>query len=159
MIQVQQENDRLEEKSRDEEMVRRKLHNTILELKGNIRVFCRVRPSDNASTSCVSMPSRENIDISTTSSDVTGTVRTLNRSSMMTRLRRQRQHHSRSIKCLDQVLRRPQCSKRYHSSVRVHWTVITCVYLHMDRLVQVRHSPWRDPLDVANLALIQRIEA
>jgi len=29
---------------RAEETVRRKLHNTILELKGNIRVFCRVRP-------------------------------------------------------------------------------------------------------------------
>ena len=26
------------------EMVRRKLHNTILEMKGNIRVFCRIRP-------------------------------------------------------------------------------------------------------------------
>ncbi|KAL3149974.1 hypothetical protein ABBQ38_013330 [Trebouxia sp. C0009 RCD-2024] len=26
------------------ELIRRKLHNTILELKGNIRVFCRVRP-------------------------------------------------------------------------------------------------------------------
>ncbi|KAJ8422539.1 hypothetical protein Cgig2_032172 [Carnegiea gigantea] len=28
----------------EKEMLRRKLHNTILELKGNIRVFCRVRP-------------------------------------------------------------------------------------------------------------------
>jgi len=34
----------LEVKIREDEMVRRKLHNAILELKGNIRVFCRVRP-------------------------------------------------------------------------------------------------------------------
>ncbi|KAI9004673.1 P-loop containing nucleoside triphosphate hydrolase protein [Gaertneriomyces semiglobifer] len=34
----------LEIKVREEETVRRRLHNTILELKGNIRVFCRVRP-------------------------------------------------------------------------------------------------------------------
>ncbi|KAI9091492.1 P-loop containing nucleoside triphosphate hydrolase protein [Phlyctochytrium arcticum] len=34
----------LESKVREEETMRRKLHNTIQELKGNIRVFCRVRP-------------------------------------------------------------------------------------------------------------------
>ncbi|KAG0344830.1 kinesin-like nuclear fusion protein [Podila humilis] len=34
----------LEEQIRMEETLRRKLHNTIQELKGNIRVFCRVRP-------------------------------------------------------------------------------------------------------------------
>ncbi|KAL1920084.1 uncharacterized protein VTP21DRAFT_1230 [Calcarisporiella thermophila] len=34
----------LEAKMREEETIRRKLHNTIQELKGNIRVFCRVRP-------------------------------------------------------------------------------------------------------------------
>src|ERR1700743_3959681 len=32
------------EKLRKEETLRRKLHNEIQELKGNIRVFCRVRP-------------------------------------------------------------------------------------------------------------------
>ena len=33
-----------QEKQTSYETERRKLHNTILELKGNIRVFCRVRP-------------------------------------------------------------------------------------------------------------------
>jgi len=35
----------LEAKARSDEQMRRQLHNTIQELKGNIRVFCRVRPS------------------------------------------------------------------------------------------------------------------
>lgn len=34
----------LESKLREAETIRRKLHNEVLELKGNIRVFCRVRP-------------------------------------------------------------------------------------------------------------------
>ncbi len=33
-----------EEKERNFETERRKLHNMIQELKGNIRVFCRIRP-------------------------------------------------------------------------------------------------------------------
>ncbi|CAK0755957.1 hypothetical protein CVIRNUC_002414 [Coccomyxa viridis] len=33
-----------EQRSQEGELVRRQLHNTILTLKGNIRVFCRVRP-------------------------------------------------------------------------------------------------------------------
>ncbi|KAI1301964.1 kinesin-like nuclear fusion protein [Mortierella claussenii] len=42
----------LEQRIRQEETIRRRLHNTIQELKGNIRVFCRVRPvvrTENAS--------------------------------------------------------------------------------------------------------------
>jgi kinesin family member C1 len=35
----------LQEKLRKEETLRRKLHNQVQELKGNIRVFCRVRPN------------------------------------------------------------------------------------------------------------------
>ncbi|CAB3992465.1 carboxy-terminal kinesin 2-like isoform X1 [Paramuricea clavata] len=35
----------IEAKLRDEETIRRKLHNAVQELKGNIRVYCRVRPS------------------------------------------------------------------------------------------------------------------
>ncbi|KAJ3125213.1 kinesin-like nuclear fusion protein [Nowakowskiella sp. JEL0407] len=35
----------LEAKERESETIRRRLHNTIQELKGNIRVFCRVRPT------------------------------------------------------------------------------------------------------------------
>lgn len=42
----------MEAKLRDEETIRRKLHNTVQELKGNIRVYCRVRPS---------LPSEENV--------------------------------------------------------------------------------------------------
>ncbi|KAF9146428.1 kinesin-like nuclear fusion protein [Linnemannia schmuckeri] len=34
----------LDQRIREEETIRRRLHNTIQELKGNIRVFCRVRP-------------------------------------------------------------------------------------------------------------------
>jgi kinesin family member C1 len=48
------------EKLRKEETLRRKLHNQVQELKGNIRVFCRVRPShpsaDNEETAKIAFP-------------------------------------------------------------------------------------------------------
>lgn len=49
----------LEEKSREDEETRRKLHNAIQELKGNIRVFCRVRPG--STTSGVNMVESEEV--------------------------------------------------------------------------------------------------
>ena len=40
----QEKVERLEKEARESETLRRKLHNMVQELKGNIRVFCRVRP-------------------------------------------------------------------------------------------------------------------
>ncbi|KAF7169739.1 hypothetical protein CNMCM5623_002391 [Aspergillus felis] len=45
MMDALAETEATKEKLRKEETLRRKLHNQVQELKGNIRVFCRVRPS------------------------------------------------------------------------------------------------------------------
>ncbi|KAF7586841.1 kinesin-like nuclear fusion protein [Aspergillus hancockii] len=45
MMDALAETDATKDKLRKEETLRRKLHNQVQELKGNIRVFCRVRPS------------------------------------------------------------------------------------------------------------------
>lgn len=45
MMDALAETEATKEKLRREETLRRKLHNQVQELKGNIRVFCRVRPS------------------------------------------------------------------------------------------------------------------
>ncbi|KAJ6008265.1 hypothetical protein N7540_012241 [Penicillium herquei] len=48
MMDALSETEMIKEKLRREETLRRKLHNQVQELKGNIRVFCRVRPSLNS---------------------------------------------------------------------------------------------------------------
>ncbi|KAF9972516.1 kinesin-like nuclear fusion protein [Actinomortierella ambigua] len=77
----------LEQKIRNEETIRRRLHNTIQELKGNIRVFCRVRPivalSETASptnkaettSAVIRYPDQEGreIEFSQASETITGT--------------------------------------------------------------------------------------
>ncbi|KAG8180369.1 hypothetical protein JTE90_014248 [Oedothorax gibbosus] len=59
----------LESKLMDEECTRRKLHNTIQELKGNIRVYCRIRPAlaeeigKGMQLASISMPDQKTIEL------------------------------------------------------------------------------------------------
>ncbi|CAE6426145.1 unnamed protein product [Rhizoctonia solani] len=68
-----------DEELRDAEMIRRKLHNQVQELKGNIRVFCRVRPSlahEQESTdglAQLSFPDKEKQEIVVTSKSESAT--------------------------------------------------------------------------------------
>lgn len=60
----------LEAKLLDAEETRRKLHNTVQELKGNIRVFCRVRPltEDAIGGTCLDLrPDGESMQVTTVS--------------------------------------------------------------------------------------------
>ena len=51
-------------KHRKEMVERKRLHNQLLELRGNIRVFCRVRPlNSREKESCVTFPEEANICI------------------------------------------------------------------------------------------------
>lgn len=56
MMDALAETDAIKEKLRKEETMRRKLHNQVQELKGNIRVFCRVRPSLNGEPESAATP-------------------------------------------------------------------------------------------------------
>jgi kinesin family protein C1 len=64
MLEAEQKKvEKLEQEAREAEGVRRKLHNMVQELKGNIRVFCRVRPilsSDSATPALGSSSGRNN---------------------------------------------------------------------------------------------------
>jgi kinesin family protein C1 len=52
-----------EQRLRDAEVLRRRLHNTILELKGNVRVFCRIRPRLSCPSAVVDSSSEAVTDI------------------------------------------------------------------------------------------------
>ncbi|KAI0032674.1 P-loop containing nucleoside triphosphate hydrolase protein [Vararia minispora EC-137] len=68
----------LEQEAREAEMVRRKLHNLVQELKGNIRVFCRVRPLKEQSMARIQFPDTRDhreIILSSTSESATGQER------------------------------------------------------------------------------------
>ena len=73
----------LQARLRQEETLRRQLHNTVQELKGNIRVFCRIRaviPSDKMSGGKIphlNVPSERSLEVHKLSADST-----LNESSM-----------------------------------------------------------------------------
>ncbi|KAJ8584725.1 kinesin-domain-containing protein [Rhizopogon salebrosus TDB-379] len=67
----------LEQDAMESEMVRRKLHNMVQELKGNIRVFCRVRP-EKGTEADISFPDKRDhkeIVISSSSSSAMGSER------------------------------------------------------------------------------------
>lgn len=71
----------LEVEAREAETIRRRLHNMVQELKGNIRVFCRVRPvlpSDEETEADMTFPDRRDhkeIVLSSTSESATGQER------------------------------------------------------------------------------------
>ncbi len=51
----------LQAKSLRDDATRKQLHNTIQELKGNIRVYCRVRPSSSAAAASAAAASDEQL--------------------------------------------------------------------------------------------------
>lgn len=64
----------LKKKYIDEYAERKRLYNEVIELKGNIRVFCRCRPLNqdetaNGSTSVVEIPPSQDHDLNVTCAD------------------------------------------------------------------------------------------
>ena len=71
----------MQESWKAEQAKRKALHQKVLELKGAIRVFCRVRPlnkHDRESTACISIKDQENLVISLHSVDSEGRSGKLN---------------------------------------------------------------------------------
>ena len=170
---AQQQVDDLKKEAMESEFVRRKLHNMVQELKGNIRVFCRVRPvlpsdhpalpslspssgSDSvsedlekiqANMSFPDMRDHKEIVISSSSSSATGQERKEVYNFGFDRV-------AMFIMVLCTLLmlfyrssnpKRPRLrySKRSPSWRKAAQTDIMFVFLRMGKLDQENHSPWK----------------
>jgi kinesin family member C1 len=141
---------KLETEAREFESVRRRMHNTILELKGNIRVFCRVRPvlssdlpnggrgtsgEDMAKKKQEAMASMEfpdkddfkEIVLSNTSENAMGQERKETWNFSFDRVCAFRCFTYGGLifvnRCLSRTQRKPTSLKRFHCLLRVSWMV------------------------------------
>ena len=56
LLEIKQERDILRDKYDKETLIRKRLHNAIEDMKGKIRVFCRVRPMSDHENNIGSLP-------------------------------------------------------------------------------------------------------
>lgn len=157
--------DELEAEAREAEMVRRRLHNMVQELKGNIRVFARVRPllssdvSDpddekarTAALANMSFPdSRDHREVvlSSTSESATGQERKEAWNFNFDRvyvpiLSRFSDTLTYLYRYLSLNVRKKKCLKRYHSLHRAALMDITFVYSPMARLDLESRLRWKE---------------
>jgi kinesin family protein C1 len=156
----------LEVEAREAEMVRRRLHNLVQELKGNIRVFARVRPllpSDVSGTNekeriaalaNMSFPdSRDHRDImlSSTSESATGQERKDSWNFSFDRVISpylSRASHARakvtSFRYLSPKARKKKSLRKYRNSRRAALMAITFAFLPMARLDLGSHLLWKE---------------
>jgi len=157
--------DDLEAEAREAEMVRRRLHNMVQELKGNIRVFARVRPLLTSDLSCpndekarrealanMSFPDRDHHEIvlNSTSESATGQERKETWNFSFDRVMPPavclvlRTVVLRSHRCLNLNAHKRKFSRRYHNLHRAARMVTMSVFSHMARRVLASPSQWKE---------------